>query len=68
MSPLPCTFLSVCLNHWLQVKNYHRSTVIQDSLNGFATPNINCGLARKIDFFSIMNAVSDKRARKSFVE
>jgi hypothetical protein len=51
-----------------QVKNYYRSIVIQDGLNGFATPNINCGLAQKIYFFSIINAVSDKKARKSFVE
>jgi hypothetical protein len=32
-----------------QVNNYYRSTIGQDSLNGFA--NISCVLARKLNFF-----------------
>jgi hypothetical protein len=35
---------------------------------GFATLNINCYLARKIDFSSIINAFSDKKARRAFVK
>jgi hypothetical protein len=50
-----------------RLKKYYRSTMGQDPLNGFATLNIDCDLVPKLDIQSIINAFSDKRARKAFV-
>jgi hypothetical protein len=58
-----CTF-----NVLKQVKNYYCSTMGQDVLNGFVMINVNCDLARKLDFSSIMNAFSEKMTRKAFVK
>jgi hypothetical protein len=41
------------------VKNYCRSTMRQDFLNGFATRNLNCDLVQKLDFL-IINSFSRK--------
>jgi hypothetical protein len=51
-----------------QVKNYCSSTMEQDLSNGFATLSINCDLARMLDCSSIINAFSEKWARKVFVK
>jgi hypothetical protein len=47
-----------------QVKNCYRSTMGQDRLNGFTTLSINCDLAQKLDFFSVINAFSEKGLEK----
>jgi hypothetical protein len=51
-----------------QVKKYYRSTTGQDRLNGFATLNINCDLAQKLEFSSTVNSFLDKKARIAFVK
>jgi hypothetical protein len=40
----------------------------QDRLNGFAMLNNNCDLTQKLGFSSIINAFSEKGARKVFVK
>jgi hypothetical protein len=47
-----------------QVKNYYRSPMGQDLLNGFATLNVKRDLARKLDFYSIINAFQSKKLEK----
>ena len=51
-----------------QIKNYHRSTMGQERLNGLAMLNINCDIARKLDFSNIIAAFSEQKARKAFVK
>lgn len=48
-----------------QVKNYHRSTMGQERLNGLAMLNINCDIARKLDFSAVISAFAHKKARKA---
>ncbi|EMP31428.1 Bromodomain-containing protein 8, partial [Chelonia mydas] len=51
-----------------QVKNYHRSTMGQEHVNGLAMLNINYDIAQKRDFSSIISAFAEKKARKAFVK
>ncbi|XP_065684804.1 uncharacterized protein LOC136096979 [Hydra vulgaris] len=51
-----------------QIKYYHRSTMGQRRLNGLAMLNINCDIARKLDFSNIIAAFSEQKARKAFVK
>lgn len=48
-----------------KVKNYNRSTMGQERLNGLAILNINCDIARKLDFFAVISAFAQKKARKA---
>jgi hypothetical protein len=50
-----------------QVKNYYCSTTGQDHLNSRIMLDVNCDLAQNVDFSSIINAFSEKKARKAFV-
>ena len=40
----------------------------QERLNGLAMLNINCGIARKIDFSNMIAAFSEQKAKKAFVK
>ncbi|XP_065672106.1 zinc finger MYM-type protein 1-like [Hydra vulgaris] len=51
-----------------QVKNYHRSTMGQECLNGLAMLNINCDIARKLDFSTVVSAFAKAKARKAFLK
>ena len=51
-----------------QIKNYHRSTMGQERLNGLAMLNINCDIARKLNFSEIITAFSEQKARRAFVK
>jgi hypothetical protein len=51
-----------------EAENYYRSNMGQDHLNGITTLNINCNVALKLHFPLIINALSEKRARKEFVK
>ncbi|CAM4709907.1 unnamed protein product [Lepidochelys kempii] len=58
-----CTF-----NVLKQVKNYLRSTMGQEHLNGLAMFNINGDIAQKQDFSSVISAFAQKKVRKAFVK
>jgi hypothetical protein len=51
-----------------QFENYYRLTMGQDCLNGFATLSINCDLAPKLNFFSVINVFPIKNERTAFVK
>ncbi|XP_065650752.1 uncharacterized protein LOC136078864 [Hydra vulgaris] len=51
-----------------QVKNYHRSTMGQERLNGLAMLNINCDIARKLEFSTVVSAFAKVKARKAFLK
>ena len=51
-----------------QVKNYHRSTMGQERLNRLAMLNINCDIARKLDFSTVVSAFAKAKARKAFLK
>ena len=57
-----CTF-----NVLNQVKNYHRSTMGQGSLNGRAMLNINYDIARRLDFILLIDAFAQKKAIEAFI-
>ena len=51
-----------------KVKNFHRSTMSQERLNGVAMPNINSDLSRRLDFSSIITIFTATNARKAFLQ
>lgn len=51
-----------------RVKNYHRSSMGQQRLNGLAMLNINCDIARKMDFKTVISAFAEKKARKVLIK
>jgi hypothetical protein len=40
----------------------------QERLNGLAMLNINCDIARKLNFSEIITAFSEQKARRAFVK
>ena len=50
-----------------KLKNFHRSTMSHERLNGLAMLNINSNLARRLDFSSIITTFAATNARKAFL-
>ena len=48
-----------------RIKNYLRSNMAQERLNGLATLNINSDKARQLDFTKLIEIFAKKKARKS---
>ncbi|KAK4876298.1 hypothetical protein RN001_012720 [Aquatica leii] len=46
------------------IKNYHRSTMAQERLNGLATLSIECETAKKLDMINLISAFAFAKARK----
>ena len=47
-----------------RIKNYLRSNMVQERLNGLAMLNINSDKARELDFTSMIEVFANKKARK----
>ena len=50
-----------------RVKNYLRSTMLQDRLSNLALLNIEQDLARKVDFSEVIELFAHKKARKAII-
>ena len=50
-----------------RIKNYLRSTMAQDRVNGLATLNINWDLARNLDYSQLINSFAALKARKALL-
>jgi len=48
-----------------RIKNYLRSTMLQDRVNGLATLNINCDIARNVDYSELISSFAALKARKA---
>lgn len=48
-----------------RIKNYSRSTMLQDRVNGLATLNINWDIARNLDYSELISSFAALKARKA---
>lgn len=51
-----------------RIKNFNRSTMSQERLNGLSILNINCDYARGVDFSEIIKKFANSKARKAFLK